>query len=89
MLVTGELDLATSPQLDETLTEVLAETEEVVLDLSGVTFIDSTGLSTILVGISSSKLNGGTLKISSMLTPQAQRLFELAGMERTLPLVDE
>lgn len=89
VLVAGELDLATSPKLDEELTGVLSDNHEVVLDLSAVTFIDSTGLSTILAGISSSKLNGGTLKISSKLTPQARRLFELAGMERTLPLVDE
>jgi anti-sigma B factor antagonist len=89
VLVTGELDLATSSRLDSALTRTLADADEVVLDLSGVTFIDSTGLSTILAGVSASQMNGGTLTISSTLAPQARKLFELAGMQGALPLVDE
>lgn len=88
VIVTGELDLATAPKLDAVLTGALGETKDVVLDLSQVTFIDSTGLSTILAGLSASQLNGGTLAISSALPPQARKLFELAGMQDTLPLVD-
>jgi anti-sigma B factor antagonist len=89
VLVAGELDLATSAKLDDALTEALTDADEVVLDLSKVSFIDSTGLSTILSGVSTSQLNGGKLTISSALAPQARRLFELVGMERALPIVDE
>lgn len=89
MLVAGELDLATSSRLDKALTSALTDADDVVLDLSKVTFIDSTGLSTILAGVSASQLNGGTLAISSTLAPQPRRLFELAGMDGALPFVDE
>ena len=89
VLVAGELDLATSAKLDRSLAQALADANEVVLDLSEVSFIDSTGLSTILGGVSASQLNGGKLTISSALSPQARKLFELVGMEGTLPLVDE
>jgi anti-sigma B factor antagonist len=61
----------------------------VVLDLSEVSFIDSTGLSAILGGVSTSQLKGGRLTISSALAPQSRKLFELVGMERALPIVDE
>jgi anti-anti-sigma factor len=89
VLVKGELDLASSPNLDRAITRALADADDVVLDLSQVSFIDSTGLSTILAGVSTSQLNGGRLTISSTLAPQARKLFELAGMDSALPLVDE
>jgi len=89
VLVSGELDLATAPRLDAALTRALTDADDLVLDLSNVTFIDSTGLSAILAGVSASQLNGSSLAISSTLAPQARKLFQLAGMESTLPLVDE
>lgn len=89
VLAAGELDLATSPTLDRALTDAIADSDDVVLDLANVTFIDSTGLSTILAGVSASQLSGGRLVISSTLAAQPRRLFELAGMDRTLPLADD
>jgi anti-anti-sigma factor len=89
VLVAGELDLATSAKLDRALTQALTDADEVVLDLSKVSFIDSTGLSTILGGVTTSQLNGGKLTISSPLSPQATKLFEIAGMRAALPIVDE
>jgi anti-sigma B factor antagonist len=89
VLVVGELDLASSEKLDRALTQALTDADEVVLDLSEVSFIDSTGLSTILSGVSTSQLNGGKLTISSSLPPQARKLFELVGMQDALPIVDE
>jgi anti-anti-sigma factor len=89
VLVRGELDLLTSPKFETAVTGALGEADEVVVDLSQVTFIDSTGLSSILSTVSTSQLNGSRLTISSTLAPQARRVFELAGMDATLPLVDE
>jgi anti-sigma B factor antagonist len=89
VLVTGELDLATAPKLDQALGTALGQADEVVLDLSMVTFIDSTGLSTILAGVSTSQLNRRKLTISSALAAQPRRLFELSGLDATLPLVEE
>jgi anti-sigma B factor antagonist len=42
VFVTGELDLATAPRLDEALAAVTADL--VVVDLSGCTFLDSAGI---------------------------------------------
>jgi anti-anti-sigma factor len=89
VLVGGELDLATSTRLDQALTRALADADQVVLDLSNVTFIDSSGLSAILAGVNASQLDGAKLTISSTLAPQPRKLFELAGMAGALPLVDE
>jgi anti-anti-sigma factor len=89
VVVSGELDLSSSPEFDAALTRAVADADEVLLDISGVTFIDSTGLSSILAAVSGSQLTGGDLRISSSLAPQARRLFELAGMDGTLPLVED
>ena len=46
----GEIDVATSPLLRSELASVLAQgPDEVTLDLSGVSFVDSSGLG-VLVG---------------------------------------
>src|SRR4051794_32243135 len=46
--VAGEVDLLTAPQLGEALAAALAPGRVVVADLAGVTFMDSTGLRTLL-----------------------------------------
>jgi anti-sigma B factor antagonist len=42
--VTGDIDLATADKVGEALTEALTKKSEVWVDLSGVTFLDSTGI---------------------------------------------
>jgi anti-anti-sigma factor len=46
--ISGELDIATAPQLAETLRAALANATLVVLDLSQLTFMDCTGLAAII-----------------------------------------
>jgi anti-sigma B factor antagonist len=47
----GELDMASAPELDAALVRLAAEDglEAVVLDLSGLDFMDSSGLRTVVV----------------------------------------
>ena len=47
--VTGEIDAASAPPLQQRLDEIVESTSgAVVLNMSGVSFIDSTGLSALL-----------------------------------------
>lgn len=49
LVVSGELDLATSPQLERELTQLCLDgAREIEIDLRRVIFIDSTGLRTLL-----------------------------------------
>ncbi len=89
VVVTGELDLETSPQLQAALERELAEVDQLVLDLSQVEFIDSTGLQAILVAVRASEANSNNFSISSSLAPQVRRLFNLVGLLDRLPLVDD
>ena len=46
--LTGELDVATAPRLADALDEVAEPTTRVILDMSGLTFMDSSGLQAIV-----------------------------------------
>ena len=47
--VTGEIDVATSPELRQAIAGVIDDADRLTIDLSGTTFIDSSGLG-VLVG---------------------------------------
>jgi anti-anti-sigma factor len=86
--LTGELDLATVPELTEVLHEQLSVGRHVVLDLSMLDFVDSSGLQGILVALKEAASLPGTLSISSAIPPQVHRLLEIAGVLPSLPLID-
>lgn len=83
---TGEIDLSTAPMLEARLDE-LAEGDAMVLDLTGVTFIDSTGLRVILGADTKAGENGRGLAIVATDGP-VMRLFELTGVDVRLALFD-
>jgi anti-sigma B factor antagonist len=78
--VAGELDLATTEELAAHLRGLLDRREDIVLDLSGVTFMDSTGLAAIVSAINQADAAGAKLSIASSLPAQPQRLLELTGV---------
>jgi anti-sigma B factor antagonist len=61
--VAGELDLATSPELCRTLGEAQRASPVVVLDLSELCFIDSSGVHVILDAVHDTRHYGGRLLI--------------------------
>lgn len=78
--VAGELDLATAEELGRTLAQALDSNDAVVLDLSEVTFIDSTGLAAIIAAVNRANGNGAVLQIATPLPNQPHRLLELTGV---------
>jgi anti-anti-sigma factor len=88
VVVSGELDLASGPELEQTL-EQLAEQpiELLVIDLRAVDFMDSTGLS-IIVKAHQRFTDAGRQLALVRGTPQVQRLLDLTGVAERLPLVD-
>jgi anti-anti-sigma factor len=83
--VRGDVDLSTSPELAETLTRAIDAGSSVVLDLSEVTFIDSTGLNTLITAHKECETNGGALALSPNLPAQVSRVFEITGLDDLFP----
>jgi anti-anti-sigma factor len=77
--VAGEIDLASAPLLDRTISEHRAADGEVVLDLSGVRFLDSTGLAVILRhSVTAAPRPGVKVRGTS---ETVERVFRMAGIE--------
>jgi anti-sigma B factor antagonist len=78
--VEGDLDLATAPQLKWMLVDAHDEGHnQLVLDLTRATFMDSTALG-VLVGVSRSLGADGTLAIVCA-SAKLMKIFELSGMD--------
>lgn len=86
--VSGEIDLATAPQLRTSLSDALSQASEVVLDLGGVGFIDSTGLAAIISGAHAAESCGADFRLASPLPAQPQRLLELTGVAERLSFTE-
>lgn len=86
--IQGELDLSHASELKELLSRELSDGRTVVLDLSAVRFIDSTGLAAIVTTLNHSKDSDSALQVCTELQPQAYRLMELTGILPLLQFVD-
>lgn len=84
----GELDLASAWRLERELRRVEAsDAGEIVLDLGGVEFIDSTGLQPVLHATARTEHHSKRF----MIIPgpdSVQRIFEISGLVSRLPFVD-
>ena len=88
ILPIGELDLITAPILEARLTEVRnAGYRQVLLDLRGLLFIDSTGLHVILRHDAEARRDGFSLALVPG-PPEVQRVFDTAGVATRLPFID-
>ena len=76
----GELDLATTPELEAQLHELRRSGfEHVVLDMRGLTFIDSSGIRAILAENQFADTNGREFSLLSG-PPAVQRALEVCGL---------
>jgi anti-sigma B factor antagonist len=89
VVVTGELDLASSEQLEEVLGQVEAsEPATLVLDLRELEFMDSTGLRAVLAADNRARERGGKLVVVRA-PNEVDRVFRITRMDQHLELVDE
>jgi anti-sigma B factor antagonist len=84
---TGEIDMSTVDVLQRELTTAREEGSTVLLDLSGVTFIDSTGLHLLLEASHSSGISDGGFFVVRP-SRVVQRLIELSGTADLIMVVD-
>ena len=86
--VSGELDLASSPALEEELERVAqSDAQLVVVDLRNLEFMDSTGLSVLVRAHQRAEENGRRLGLVNG-SQQVQRLLTLTGVADRLTLTD-
>jgi anti-sigma B factor antagonist len=86
----GELDLATAPELEDKVLDALRDgSRTVILDLRELTFMDSTGVRTIVAAHQTAGDSGCGLRVVRPPRDSAvSRVIEISGIDEALGLVD-
>lgn len=80
----GEIDAVTSPTLRAGIDRVArAGFTDVIIDLTQVTFLDSTAIGVLVGRLKALRQLGGSLTVASP-TPRVQRLFEVTAVDQLL-----
>ena len=84
--VSGELDASSSGQLTVTIEPLVSQGRPwLVIDLQGVNFIDSAGLSVLVRCFKHARGAAGTIRLAG-LQPSVRRVFELTRLDRVFDL---
>ena len=84
----GELDLVNGDEIHRALERVQdSDAVTTVVDLSGLTFIDSTGIRLLLTADSRARRDSHRLMLIPG-PPNVQRVFEICGVRDVLPFAD-
>jgi anti-sigma B factor antagonist len=86
--LSGELDLASAPVAEAELMRAEASQDLIVLDLRGLTFIDSTGLR-LMIGADRRAHERGAAFVIVEGPPQVRRLFDLSGIAGHLEMIED
>ena len=85
LALAGELDLSTVPRVKGPLVEQLRERPGVIVDLTDLSFIDSSGIG-ILIQASRAFANGSQMHVVIGRGSQVERVFSIARIGQALPV---
>jgi anti-sigma B factor antagonist len=84
--VQGEVDMFTAPKLRERLVETVDQGHhKIVVNLQGVSFMDSTGLGTLVGGLKRVKEHDGILALVCSSRP-VLRVLSITGLNNVFPI---
>jgi anti-sigma B factor antagonist len=86
-LTMDSLDASNVRKLKEAIAELIGTSNRVVLDLSGLKFVDSSGLGVMLSCLRNVRERHGDLRLCAM-TPTVRSLFELMRMHRVFNIYE-
>jgi anti-sigma B factor antagonist len=88
LAASGEVDVYTAPDLDRAITETLGDgRSRLVIDLSGVSFLDSTGLGVLVKGLKGAREADGWLHLV-VTAERIRKIFDITGLDAAMPLFD-
>ncbi|MFC8405720.1 STAS domain-containing protein [Streptomyces griseoincarnatus] len=88
IVVTGDVDLHTAPVLRaEALTAITRGARHLVLDMAEVDFVDSTGLTTLIVLLHATEKAGGSVRVARV-PERLERMVTMTGIAELLPMHD-
>jgi anti-anti-sigma factor len=89
LTITGELDIATVPRLEEAVAAALAPgARSLIIDLSRLAFVDSSGLRMFITLYDRASAEGWSLGLIRPPDP-AYAVFQITGAEENLPFIED
>ena len=86
----GELDLATAPELEQLVNEHIDAGQEVVVDLRGLEFMDSSGIRVLVAAHARAGRTGARLVVVRPAPGNAvAKIVEVSGLDGELNIVDD
>jgi anti-sigma B factor antagonist len=86
--LTGEVDSYNSPKLREKMVSLIDEgNAELVVNMTGVDYIDSTGLGTLVGGLKRASEKNGSIRIICP-NEQIYKVFNITGLVKVFPIFD-
>jgi anti-sigma B factor antagonist len=85
--VSGELDMAAAPAFEQTLAELGARDGPVILDLSDVTFMDSTAIGAMLTVRRRANLKRGRFAVVCKPDSEIERMLMYTGLDAAFDIV--
>jgi anti-sigma B factor antagonist len=89
VIATGEIDLWSAPEVTAALAKHRTRDSSVVLDLRGVTFMDSSGLGLIVESNQRARKHGFRFAVAVGGASDVHRILEMSGLMQVLEFVDD
>ena len=86
--VGGEIDVYTAPKLRDKITELVAAgVYDIVIDMEGVEFLDSTGLGVLVGGLKKVRAHDGSLELICS-QERLLKIFRITGLAKVFVIHD-
>lgn len=87
--ISGEIDLYNAPDIKENIQKLVeAQKFKIVLDMQGVSYIDSSGIGAMISALSGLKRHKGGLKLANLHGP-VKKVFELTKLNSFFEIYDD
>jgi anti-sigma B factor antagonist len=85
--VEGEIDINSSPDVKKAFDKLVSnKTPKIVINLSKVSYVDSSGLATLVEILKNMRSYGGRMRLSNMST-KIKSLFEITKLEKLFEIM--
>ena len=85
--IEGDVDINTSPQIKKTIDKLIGRKEpKIIINFKNVSYVDSSGLATLVEILKNLKSYGGRLKLTNLST-KIKSLFEITKLEKLFEII--
>jgi len=85
--IDGEIDINSSPIIKKSFDKLISQkTSKIVINLSRVTYVDSSGLATLVEILKNMRSYNGKMRLACM-SPKIKSLFEITKLEKLFEIL--